>query len=84
MADCLPATKKRVLITGAAGRIGSSLAERLKDRYDLRVHYHRSIPEDPPVPEHVIADIARYEQIAPAMRGIDAVVKLAGDPSPRA
>ena len=41
--------KKRVLITGAAGRIGSSLAEQLKDRYDLRVHYHHTIPEKPPV-----------------------------------
>jgi nucleoside-diphosphate-sugar epimerase len=73
-----------VLITGAAGRIGSSLAAHLKDRYDLRVHYHRTIPEQPPVPDQVIADVSKFEQIAPAMVGIDAVVHLAGDPSPRA
>jgi len=36
---------KRVLITGAAGRIGQSLAGLLADRYDLRLLYHHSIPE---------------------------------------
>ncbi len=76
--------KKRVLITGAAGRIGSSLAERLKDRYELRLHYHRTIPEQPPVADTIVADISRYEEIAPAMDGIDAVVHMAADPSTRA
>ncbi len=77
-------TRKRVLITGAAGRIGSSLAEFLKDRYDLRLHYHRTIPERPPVDDIVIADISKFVEIAPAMRGMDAVVHLAADPSTRA
>jgi uronate dehydrogenase len=36
---------KRVLITGAAGRIGQSLAARLADRYELRLLYHRTIPD---------------------------------------
>jgi NAD+ dependent glucose-6-phosphate dehydrogenase len=72
--------KTRVLITGAAGRIGSSLAEQLKDRYDLRVHYHNTVPEQPPVDDVHIADIAQYDQIAPAMEGIEAVVHMAGDP----
>ncbi|MFN8523660.1 MAG: NAD(P)-dependent oxidoreductase [Chloroflexota bacterium] len=79
----MTATKKRVLITGAAGRIGSSLAEHLKDRYDLRVHYHRTIPDNPPVADRVIADISKYEQIAPALEGMDAVVHMAGEPSTR-
>ena len=72
--------KTRVLITGAAGRIGSSLAEQLKERYDLRVHYHNTVPERPPVEDVHIADISQYDQIAPAMEGIDAVVHMAGDP----
>jgi uronate dehydrogenase len=33
------------LITGAAGRIGQSLSARLADRYDLRLLYHRTIPD---------------------------------------
>jgi NAD+ dependent glucose-6-phosphate dehydrogenase len=78
------ATKKRVLITGAAGRIGSSLAESLKDRYDLRLHYHHKIPDQPPVSDFHIADVANYDEIAPAMEGIDAVVHMAADPSTRA
>jgi nucleoside-diphosphate-sugar epimerase len=73
-------TKKRVLITGAAGRIGSSLAEQLKERYDLRLHYHHTIPEHPPVADIHVADVAVYDQIAPAMEGVDAVVHMAGDP----
>ena len=76
--------KKRVLITGAAGRIGSSLAEQLKDRYDLRLQYHRTIPDEKPVQDFVVADVSQYDQIAPAMQGIDAVVHMAGDPSTRA
>jgi len=78
------ATKKRVLITGAAGHIGSSLAESLKERYDLRLHYHHKIPEHPPVSDVHIADVANYDEIAPAMEGIDAVVHMAADPSTRA
>jgi len=73
--------KRRVLITGAAGRIGSSLAAALKDRYDLRLHYHRTIPERPPVDDIHVADVADYAAIAPALLGMDAVVHMAADPS---
>src|SRR5688500_12455652 len=38
--------RKRVLITGAAGRIGRSLAERLGDRYRLRLLDNQTIPEE--------------------------------------
>jgi nucleoside-diphosphate-sugar epimerase len=76
--------KKRVLITGAAGRIGTSLAEHLGDRYDLRGAYFPAVPEHPLIADPVVADCSVYEQIAPAMEGIDAVVHLAGEPSTRA
>lgn len=76
--------RKRVLITGAAGRIGSSLAVSLQDRYDLRLHYHRNVPEKPPVDDYVVADVSKYDEIARAMEGIEAVVHMAGDPRPSA
>jgi nucleoside-diphosphate-sugar epimerase len=76
-------TRKRVLITGAAGRIGSSLAESLRDRYDLRLHYHHKIPTNPPSSDIHIADLSSYEQTAPALVGVDAVVHLAAVADPR-
>jgi NAD+ dependent glucose-6-phosphate dehydrogenase len=76
--------RKRVLITGAAGRIGTSLAEQLRDRYDLRLQYHRTVPDQPPVADHLVANIADYNAIAPALEGMDAVIHMAGEPSPSA
>ena len=76
--------KRRVLITGAAGRIGTGLAERLKDRYDLRLHYNRTIPEQRPVEDYVVANVANYDEVAAAVAGMDAIVHMAGQPSVQA
>lgn len=76
--------RKRVLITGAGGRIGSNLAERLRNRYDLRLMYNRNVPADPPTSDVVKVNCASFDQVASAMDGIDAVVHMAADPSTRA
>ena len=34
-------SRKKILITGAAGKIGRVLRDGLKDDYDLRLLYHR-------------------------------------------
>jgi NAD+ dependent glucose-6-phosphate dehydrogenase len=73
--------KRRVLITGAGGRIGGHLSNSLKERYDLRLHYFHTFPEHPPVDDWIRADIADFNQMAPAFEGIDAVVHMAGQPS---
>lgn len=73
--------KRRVLITGAAGRIGTELTSRLNDRYELRLQYHRTVPDQPLVNDYVIANIANYDEIAPAMDGVDSIIHMAGQPS---
>ena len=73
--------KRRVLITGAGGRIGGHLAESLKDRYDLRLLYNRTMPETPPVADWMRVNIADLDALKPALEGIDAVVHMAGQPS---
>ena len=75
---------KRVLITGAGGRIGHDLAERLRDRYALRLMYHHQLPETPPVADWVQTDTSQIEPIVTALEGIEAVVHMAADPHTRA
>jgi nucleoside-diphosphate-sugar epimerase len=63
---------KRVLVTGAEGRIGAAVREHLADRYKL--HFLTLTPQDYP---SVVANIADLEAIAPAFASMDAVVHLA-------
>ena len=55
------AQRRRVLITGAAGRIGKTLAEHLGERYLLRLQYHHTIPD-----EHQTAAAQARETGSPA------------------
>lgn len=67
--------KQRVLITGAAGRIGTVLGHRLGDRYELS-----GIDQRPAAFPCLNADIRDLAAIQPAFEGIDAVVHLAANP----
>ena len=70
------APRRRVLVTGAEGTIGTAVRELLADRYDLH-----ALTRDPvPFASHV-ANIADLDAILPAFAGIDAVVHLAASPS---
>jgi NAD+ dependent glucose-6-phosphate dehydrogenase len=73
-------TRRKVLITGAGGTIGSDLAIALSDRYDLRLHYHRP-PTAQVSDDTVIADITVLDEVRAIMPGIDTVMHLAGEPS---
>ncbi|WP_344354335.1 NAD(P)-dependent oxidoreductase [Brachybacterium phenoliresistens] len=73
--------RRRVLITGATGGVGSHLAQALEDEYDLVLHGRH--PENaPPGHELKIADLDDYDEVAAMMDGIDTVVHMAGAASP--
>jgi len=69
----------RVLMTGAAGRIGSVLRQRLWGRYDLlRLSDIAAMPPARSGEEIVTADLADLGEVEAAMTGMDAVIHLGG------
>jgi nucleoside-diphosphate-sugar epimerase len=77
------ADRAKVLITGAAGRIGSFLTKHLAQRYDFVLSDVRQ-PADTHGFPFVEADIADLEAMCRLCQGIDTVVHLAADPSTQA
>lgn len=75
-------TTRRILITGAAGHVGSLLSQRLVDGYEVVRHDLTARPDDP-VPV-LGADLADYDAVRGLMDGVDTVVHLAGAASPEA
>jgi len=69
--------RKRLLITGAGGRLGGALRAHLRDRCDLRLLDVRPIEDPQPGDETVVADVADFEQMLEATRGVDAIAHLA-------
>jgi len=72
----------RVLLTGAAGFVGRMLLKHWGDRFDLRLADVRDA--EPSAHEFVRCDCADFEAMKSACDGIETVVHLAADPSPRA
>jgi nucleoside-diphosphate-sugar epimerase len=83
----LPAKRRVVLVTGAAGNIGSYFAQHSHDRYDLRL-VERQIDDDARRLEQygqvLQGDVTDLEQMKHLCRGVDTVLHLAADPSPSA
>ncbi len=73
--------KKKILITGAAGRIGRVLREGLRNDYRLRLLYHNTILPARPDEEVQISGITDMDQLVEAADGVDAVVHMAGNPN---
>ena len=72
------------MITGAAGFVGRILRSHWGPRYQLRLLDVRNTEAIAEYEAFVEADIAEYDQMLNACRGVDTVVHLAADPSPSA
>lgn len=77
---------RKVLITGSAGRIGRSLADVAPRRYrlTLMVREASDIEGLSSPGATVVCDLVEFDKVVEAFQGIDTVVHLAADPSPRA
>lgn len=79
--------RRRVLITGAAGRIGSTFARHAGGKYDFRLMVRgdeERIDQIRPFGEVVTGNLADLPRLKNICRGIDTVVHLAATPDPSA
>ena len=79
--------RRKVLVTGAAGRIGSYFAEHSHQKYDLRLMVRGDEEEIERLKawgEVVEADLSELEKLKELCKGVDTVVHMAGDPNPSA
>ncbi len=86
LAQTDPQARRRVLVTGGAGRIGSYFAEHSHDRYDLRLMVQHedegsAVQQFGEVVTGDLGDLARMKEIC---GGVDTVLHLAANPSPSA
>ena len=77
---------RRVLVTGAAGRIGSYFAQHAQGKYDLRLMVQKPGDEKDiqELGEIVIGDLSELDNLKQFCQGIDTVVHMAGNPDPNA
>jgi dTDP-4-dehydrorhamnose reductase len=81
-----PPHKRHVLVTGAAGRIGRSLCAYARQRYRLRllVRTEDKAQRVSRFGEVIVGDATDPDLLRRAFEGVDTVVHLAANPSPRA
>jgi hypothetical protein len=86
LAEAAP-ERRRVLVTGAAGHIGSYFAEHSHHKYDLVLLECELDEETDKIKnfgELVPGDITDLDHMKEVCRGVDTVLHLAADPSPAA
>ena len=76
---------RRVLVTGAAGRIGSFFASKMHQKYDLRLMARDQDEDSSEIRDYgevVFCDLADLPKLEKLCEGIDTVLHLAGNPAP--
>ncbi|MEE2710099.1 MAG: NAD(P)-dependent oxidoreductase [Gemmatimonadota bacterium] len=68
--------RKKILITGAAGMVGSALRKYLRGRYDMRLLFHSTVPDVEPEDQVIVSDLANFEGMVEAGAGMNALVHL--------
>lgn len=71
--------KRKILLTGAAGHIGTTYRKHAGERYDFRLVDIKPVDE-PGSHEHMILDLADPVAALHACEGMDTVIHLAADP----
>jgi nucleoside-diphosphate-sugar epimerase len=74
-------TRRFVLVTGAAGMIGKQLQGYLRERYRLRLMYHKTVLPAVGDDEVIVGDACDLATVERAVDGVDAIVHLAGEPN---
>ena len=77
--------RRRVLVTGAAGNIGSFFASQLHQKYDLRLMVRDEDEDASEIQNYgevVMCDLLELAKLETLCEGIDTVLHLAGNPSP--
>ncbi len=86
-ADTNQKVRRRVLVTGAAGRIGSYFAEHAHQQYELRLMVQEMDAKAQalhPFGEVVTGDLGDLDRLKELCQNIDTVLHLAADPDPSA
>jgi uronate dehydrogenase len=65
----------RVLVTGAAGRVGAIVARGLAERHQVRGHDRLPMPE---LADSVVSDLDDFAAVLTAVKDMDAIVHLGG------
>ncbi|MGK5683087.1 NAD-dependent epimerase/dehydratase family protein [Actinoplanes sp. URMC 104] len=75
---------RRVLLTGAQGRVATQLLPALRERWELRLLDHAGGDGDDLGAPLLVGELTDRELLGKALDGVDAVVHLAGNPDPEA
>ena len=67
----------RILVTGAAGSVGSNVARGLQARHEVRGHDRVPMPD---LTDTVVSDLTDFDSMLEATRDVDAVAHIGGLP----